>query len=136
MTEGVGFEPTSPLTRANGFRDRPVQPLRHPSRNRGRLILGSLGSWRRPLRPAGPEGDRGGGEQQGQRGELGDRVSRAEALEVLGVEEQVEAGGDQPGDAEGADQLALEVPGGPAEENREAEVEAADISNEVFVEWR
>ena len=30
-TEGVGFEPTSPLTRANGFRDRPVQPLRHPS---------------------------------------------------------------------------------------------------------
>src|SRR3954470_17541517 len=29
--EGVGFEPTSRLTTANGFRDRPVQPLRHPS---------------------------------------------------------------------------------------------------------
>jgi site-specific DNA recombinase len=31
LAEGVGFEPTSPLARANGFRDRPVQPLRHPS---------------------------------------------------------------------------------------------------------
>src|SRR3954466_2209944 len=29
--EGVGFEPTSRLATANGFRDRPVQPLRHPS---------------------------------------------------------------------------------------------------------
>jgi hypothetical protein len=36
-TEGVGFEPTVPQTGDNGFRDRPVQPLRHPS---GRLILG------------------------------------------------------------------------------------------------
>ena len=27
----MGFEPTSRLTTANGFRDRPVQPLRHPS---------------------------------------------------------------------------------------------------------
>jgi hypothetical protein len=31
LAEGVGFEPTSRLTTANGFRDRPVQPLRHPS---------------------------------------------------------------------------------------------------------
>ena len=29
--EGVGFEPTRDLTAPNGFRDRPVQPLRHPS---------------------------------------------------------------------------------------------------------
>ena len=38
--EGVGFEPTSRLTTANGFRDRPVQPLRHPSGNsvRGRIL--------------------------------------------------------------------------------------------------
>ena len=30
MAEGVGFEPTVGIT-YNGFRDRPVQPLRHPS---------------------------------------------------------------------------------------------------------
>jgi hypothetical protein len=29
--EGVGFEPTVDETAHNGFRDRPVQPLRHPS---------------------------------------------------------------------------------------------------------
>jgi site-specific DNA recombinase len=33
LAEGVGFEPTSRLATANGFRDRPVQPLRHPSGN-------------------------------------------------------------------------------------------------------
>jgi hypothetical protein len=27
----VGFEPTVDETAHNGFRDRPVQPLRHPS---------------------------------------------------------------------------------------------------------
>ena len=32
QAEGVGFEPTVRLTPHNGFRDRPVQPLRHPSR--------------------------------------------------------------------------------------------------------
>ena len=31
LAEGVGFEPTRDLTAPNGFRDRPVQPLRHPS---------------------------------------------------------------------------------------------------------
>ncbi len=30
MAEEVGFEPTVPI-RHNGFRDRPVRPLRHPS---------------------------------------------------------------------------------------------------------
>ena len=30
-TEGEGFEPSNELTPVNGFRDRPVQPLRHPS---------------------------------------------------------------------------------------------------------
>src|SRR5262245_33484786 len=29
--EGVGFEPTVDPRAHNGFRDRPVQPLRHPS---------------------------------------------------------------------------------------------------------
>ena len=29
--EGVGFEPTVDPKAHNGFRDRPVQPLRHPS---------------------------------------------------------------------------------------------------------
>jgi hypothetical protein len=31
VAEGVGFEPTVDQTADNGFRDRPVQPLRHPS---------------------------------------------------------------------------------------------------------
>jgi hypothetical protein len=31
VAEGVGFEPTVDQTAHNGFRDRPVQPLRHPS---------------------------------------------------------------------------------------------------------
>ena len=31
LAEREGFEPSSPLTEANGFRDRPVQPLRHLS---------------------------------------------------------------------------------------------------------
>jgi hypothetical protein len=35
--EGEGFEPSVDRKAHNGFRDRPVQPLRHPS---GRLILG------------------------------------------------------------------------------------------------
>ena len=29
--EGEGFEPSKDETALNGFRDRPVQPLRHPS---------------------------------------------------------------------------------------------------------
>jgi hypothetical protein len=36
--EGEGFEPSVDRKAHNGFRDRPVQPLRHPS---GRLILES-----------------------------------------------------------------------------------------------
>ena len=32
LAEGVGFEPTVPRKGYNGFRDRPVRPLRHPSR--------------------------------------------------------------------------------------------------------
>ena len=36
QAEGVGFEPTNDLTAVNGFRDRPVQPLRHPSVRRVR----------------------------------------------------------------------------------------------------
>ena len=31
LAEGVGFEPTVPVTRHNCFRDSPVQPLLHPS---------------------------------------------------------------------------------------------------------
>jgi hypothetical protein len=31
QSEGVGFEPTVGVTPHNDFRDRPVQPLRHPS---------------------------------------------------------------------------------------------------------
>ena len=31
QAEGEGFEPSKRLTTLNGFRDRPVQPLRHPS---------------------------------------------------------------------------------------------------------
>src|SRR5680860_1577484 len=31
QAEGEGFEPSKDLTTLNGFRDRPVQPLRHPS---------------------------------------------------------------------------------------------------------
>ena len=31
VAEGVGFEPTVPIAGHNGFRDRPVRPLRHPS---------------------------------------------------------------------------------------------------------
>ena len=30
VAEGVGFEPTVPM-RHNGFRDRPIRPLSHPS---------------------------------------------------------------------------------------------------------
>ena len=30
MAVGVGFEPTVPI-RYNGFRDRPIQPLSHPT---------------------------------------------------------------------------------------------------------
>src|SRR5207237_2379321 len=32
--EGEGFEPSRDQTAPNGFRDRPVQPLRHPSERR------------------------------------------------------------------------------------------------------
>jgi site-specific DNA recombinase len=32
LAEGVGFEPTRPLTRPNGFQGRRIQPLCHPSR--------------------------------------------------------------------------------------------------------
>ena len=31
LAEGVGFEPTGPLMRPNGFRDRRLRPLGHPS---------------------------------------------------------------------------------------------------------
>jgi site-specific DNA recombinase len=31
LAEGEGFEPSRPVTRPNGFQDRRVQPLRHPS---------------------------------------------------------------------------------------------------------
>jgi hypothetical protein len=31
VAEGEGFEPSDDLAAVNGFRDRPVQPLRHPS---------------------------------------------------------------------------------------------------------
>lgn len=31
FAEGEGFEPSIPIAQYNGFRDRPVQPLRHPS---------------------------------------------------------------------------------------------------------
>ena len=31
MAEGVGFEPTVPENRNNGFQDRRIQPLCHPS---------------------------------------------------------------------------------------------------------
>ena len=41
--EGEGFEPSVDLSAHNGFRDRPVQPLRHPS-----------GSGTKPLSGAGP----------------------------------------------------------------------------------
>ena len=34
-TEGEGFEPSVDRKAHNGFRDRPVQPLRHPSRGLG-----------------------------------------------------------------------------------------------------
>ena len=33
--EGEGFEPSRDLAAPNGFRDRPVQPLRHPSGRKG-----------------------------------------------------------------------------------------------------
>ena len=32
--EGVGFEPTEPVARLNGFQDRRLRPLGHPSRDR------------------------------------------------------------------------------------------------------
>jgi hypothetical protein len=31
MTEGEGFEPSTDLTARNGFRDRRIRPLCHPS---------------------------------------------------------------------------------------------------------
>lgn len=31
MAEGEGFEPSKDVTALNGFRDRPIQPLWHPS---------------------------------------------------------------------------------------------------------
>ena len=34
QAEGEGFEPSKDLKALNGFRDRPVQPLRHPSKAR------------------------------------------------------------------------------------------------------
>src|SRR5436190_7647058 len=37
LAEGEGFEPSVPLKGHNGFRDRPVQPLRHPSEGPGRF---------------------------------------------------------------------------------------------------
>ena len=33
FAEGQGFEPWVPTKEHNGFRDRPFQPLRHPSEN-------------------------------------------------------------------------------------------------------
>ena len=45
VAEGVGFEPTVRPKTYNGFRDRPVQPLRHPSgvqSSRGRVRSASL----------------------------------------------------------------------------------------------
>jgi alkanesulfonate monooxygenase SsuD/methylene tetrahydromethanopterin reductase-like flavin-dependent oxidoreductase (luciferase family) len=39
--EGVGFEPTKDQTALNGFRDRPVQPLRHPSGEVGKRLAGA-----------------------------------------------------------------------------------------------
>ena len=36
--EGVGFEPTVRMTH-NGFRDRPIRPLSHPSGRRGYSAL-------------------------------------------------------------------------------------------------
>ena len=41
VAEGVGFEPTVPI-RHNGFRDRPVRPLRHPSAPASRSAGGAL----------------------------------------------------------------------------------------------
>jgi site-specific DNA recombinase len=35
LAEGVGFEPTVPREEHNGFRDRPIRPLSHPSGARG-----------------------------------------------------------------------------------------------------
>jgi anti-anti-sigma factor len=42
LAEGVGFEPTRDPRAPNGFRDRPVQPLRHPSGTGPRLAVADL----------------------------------------------------------------------------------------------
>jgi tRNA(Ile)-lysidine synthase len=42
LAEGAGFEPARPLAGPTGFRDRPVQPLRHPSLSRAKKSLKSL----------------------------------------------------------------------------------------------
>src|SRR3954454_11773147 len=46
--EGVGFEPTKDPKALNGFRDRPVQPLRHPSRAERRRLASGLSPRRYP----------------------------------------------------------------------------------------
>jgi hypothetical protein len=41
-TEGPGFEPGRPVTRPNGFQDRRIQPLCHPSKQGRRRLDDSL----------------------------------------------------------------------------------------------
>jgi hypothetical protein len=48
LAEGVGFEPTVRMTH-NGFRDRPIRPLSHPSGRRGYTTVAPAGSAHTPL---------------------------------------------------------------------------------------
>jgi hypothetical protein len=43
QAEGEGFEPSSDLTARNGFRDRRIRPLCHPSEVRHRVATKRLG---------------------------------------------------------------------------------------------
>jgi hypothetical protein len=51
------------------------------------------------------------------------------------VEQVGDRDGEEPG-AGGDDEVALEPPGGEADDDREADVEAADVGDQVPVVWR
>jgi site-specific DNA recombinase len=78
MAEGEGFEPPGPVTRPNGFQDRRIQPLCHPS---GRCVEPStLGREVRPRPRAGSEARRarfGGCARSGRGRRLGSCRSRS-----------------------------------------------------------
>src|SRR5438128_9606415 len=79
--EGPGFEPGRPLTRPNGFQDRRIQPLCHPSAS-GAMLRADVQALHWPAPPG-----RGGRVAEGTRllSEYGDQYSIAGSNPALSV---------------------------------------------------